>query len=210
MKRLFLILALAVLPLCVHAIGVDDGLRLSADPQDDNEQTSFNIKTNLAYDALMVPNIGVDFALGTNWSVGANVMYAWWDNKEKYKYWRVFGGDLNFRYWFGGNTGFRGHHLGFYGQVLTFDLENGNRGIMIGSPGYHVWKKPMYGAGFEYGYSLRLHRHWNIDFTLGLGYINGDAYKYAPAEEGGFQITRRKTVNWFGPTKAEISISYHL
>ena len=38
------------------------------------------IKTNALYDLLLVPNIGVEFGFGKNWSVGANWKYGWWKN----------------------------------------------------------------------------------------------------------------------------------
>ena len=36
------------------------------------------IKTNVLYDLLLIPNIGVEVYLGRNWSASANWMYAWW------------------------------------------------------------------------------------------------------------------------------------
>lgn len=35
------------------------------------------VKTNLLYDAVLIPDIGVEFCLGKNWSVAGNWMYAW-------------------------------------------------------------------------------------------------------------------------------------
>ena len=37
-----------------------------------------DVKTNMLYDALLVPNIGVEFYVGKNWSLAGNWMYAWW------------------------------------------------------------------------------------------------------------------------------------
>ena len=36
------------------------------------------LKTNMLYDVLAVPNIGVEFYLGKNWSISGNWMYGWW------------------------------------------------------------------------------------------------------------------------------------
>lgn len=35
------------------------------------------VKTNMLYDVLLVPNIGIEFHLGKGWSLGGNWMYAW-------------------------------------------------------------------------------------------------------------------------------------
>lgn len=52
------------------------------------------IKTNLLYDALITPNIGVEFYLGKRWSVAGNWMYAWWKSDPDSWYHRTYGGDL--------------------------------------------------------------------------------------------------------------------
>lgn len=36
------------------------------------------LKTNMLYDVLAVPNIGLEFYLGKNWSIAGNWMYGWW------------------------------------------------------------------------------------------------------------------------------------
>lgn len=59
--------------------------------------------------------------------------------------------------------------------------------------------------GVSYGYSLPLTSRLNMDFTLGLGYLGGIYKEYLPIDDHYvWQKTRR--MNWFGPTKAEISL----
>lgn len=60
-----------------------------------------DISTNMLYDAVAVPNIGVEFYLGRSWSIGANWMYAWWKTDRSHWYWRTYGGDIYLRRWFG-------------------------------------------------------------------------------------------------------------
>ena len=48
----------------------------------------------MLYDALLVPNIGVEFYLGKDWSMSANWMYAWWKTDRRHWYWRTYGGDI--------------------------------------------------------------------------------------------------------------------
>ena len=107
------------------------------------------VKTNILYDAIAVPNIGVEFYAGRNWSVGANWMYAWWKTDRKHWYWRTYGGELNVRKWFGKRAQekpLQGHHLGVYGQLLTYDFETGGRGYIGGKPGGSLWDKANWGA----------------------------------------------------------------
>lgn len=167
-------------------------------------------KTNMLYDLAAVPNIGVEFYVGKNFSVGANWMYAWWDNNSRHRYWRIYGGDLNLRYWFGKAAHAKplsGHHIGVYAGAVTYDFEWGGTGIMGGKPHGTIWDRCQLQTGVEYGYSLPVGRHLNIDFTIGFGYLGGKYIKYQPDSNGSGYIWRSShNLHWFGPTKAEISL----
>lgn len=131
------------------------------------------LKTNMLYDVLAVPNIGVEFYLGKNWSISGNWMYGWWKKNSSHRYWRIYGGDLAVRYWLGKKANEKpltGHHIGIYGQAFTYDFEWGGKGYMGGEPGGTLWDKTNYAAGVEYGYSLPVANRLNIDFTLGVGW----------------------------------------
>lgn len=170
------------------------------------------VKTNLLYDVLAVPNVGVEFDLGKGWSIGGNWMYAWWKRDKSNLYWRSYGGELFIRKYWGRVAEGRplsGHHLGLYGQMLTYDLEMGGRGYIGGQPGGTLWDKAHHGAGFEYGYSLPIGRRLNLDFTLGLGYLGGICHEYLPADKYYvWQVTKQR--HWIGPTKAEVSLVWLL
>ncbi|MCM1354982.1 MAG: DUF3575 domain-containing protein [Staphylococcus sp.] len=159
-----------------------------------------DIYTNMLFDALAIPNIGVEFYLGKNWSIGANWMYAWWSCDRRHRYWRTYGGEINTRYWFGKAAHAKpltGHHVGLYGHALTYDFELGGKGYMCDR-----W---TWGVGLAYGYSMPVSRHFNIDFTVGFGYAGGEYKKYNP-EDGCYVWESTHRLNWFGPTKAEVSL----
>lgn len=167
-----------------------------------------SLKTNLLYDAALVPNIGAEFHLGKGWSVGGNWMYAWWKSDKRHRYWRIYGGELDVRKYFGRRASEKpltGHHIGIYGQIFTYDFETGGRGYLGGRPGGTLWDKMNYAAGVEYGYALPVGRRLNLDFTLGIGYWGGEYQRYEPSgDRYVWQETRRR--HWFGPTKAEVSL----
>ena len=76
---------------------------------------------------------------------------------------------------------------------------------MGGKPGGTIYDKSNFGAGIEYGYSKPVARRLNLDFSIGVGYLGGTYYEYVP--KGNcyvWQATKKR--NWFGPTKAEISL----
>ena len=170
------------------------------------------VKTNLLYDALLVPNIGVEFYVGKGFSVGGNWMYAWWNRNSRHRYWRIYGGELAVRKYFNRTSEgspLNGHHIGIYGQVFTYDFETGGRGYMGGKPGGTLWEKMNYSAGLEYGYSLPVTRRLNLDFVIGVGYWGGTYYEYLPMDNHYvWQATKQR--RWFGPTKAEVSLVWLL
>ena len=170
------------------------------------------LKTNLLYDAVLIPNIGAEVYVGKNWSVGANWMYAWWKADGASKFWRIYGGDIYARRWFGKKAEEKpltGHHLGVYAQMLTYDFCLGSRGYMGGEPESNLWDKASFAAGMEYGYSLPIARKLNLDFAIGIGYLQGKYHEYKVVDDCYvWQTTKNR--KWFGPTKAEVSLVWLL
>ena len=158
------------------------------------------VKTNMLYDALLVPNGGLEIYLGKNWSIDAYWMYAWWKSDRVHNYWRTYGGDVELRKWLGSaarRKPLTGHHIGSYAQIVTYDFELGGRGYLADR-----WS---YAAGMSYGYSLPVAKRLNIDFSIGLGYMGGEYKEYLP-QDGHYVWQSTKRRHWIGPTKAEISL----
>lgn len=159
-----------------------------------------SVSTNALYDLLLIPNIGAEIYLGKDWSLDANWHYAWWKTDKRHRYWRTYGGDLAIRKWFGKASKIKpltGHHVGLYGQILTYDFEWGGRGYLA--------DKWSWAAGIEYGYSLPIARRLNLDFNIGLGYHWGEYKEYLPIDNHYvWQATKNR--QFFGPTKAEVSL----
>ena len=177
-------------------------------PQQDTGRFYMSVQTNLLYDLVAVPNIGVEFYLGKGFSIDANWMYQWLHSDAAKFYWRVYGGDVAVRKWFGRaakEKPLTGHHIGLYGQTLTYDFCLGERGTIGGQPGGTIFDKANFAAGLEYGYSVPVARRLNLDFTIGLGYHWGEYHEYIPVDDCYvWQATKNR--RWIGPTKAEISL----
>lgn len=163
-----------------------------------------SVKNNMLFDLATVPNIGVEFYIARNWTVAANWHYAWWRGDTKHIYWRTYGGDMSVRKYFGKaakEKPLTGHHLGVYGQMITYDFELGGRGYLADR-----WS---WAAGLEYGYSLPVARRLNIEFTLGAGYHWGKYAEYLPID-GHYVWQSTKRRRYIGPTKCEISLVWLL
>ena len=173
-------------------------------PESEKKPYYLAARSNMLYDLLLVPNIGLDIYLGKNLSLSANWMYSWWKDDNIHWYWRTYGGDLGIRYWFGkaaNEKPLQGHHVGLYGQIITYDFELGGRG--------YLGDRWTYGGGIEYGYSLPVAKRLNIDFGLGFGYLGGEFKEYLPIDgHYVWQATKRR--HFIGPTKLEIMLVWQL
>lgn len=158
------------------------------------------VKTNMLYDALITPNIGVEFYLGKNYSIAADWMYAWWKSDPSSWYHRTYGGDIELRRYFGrlaDEKPLQGWHVGIYGGIVTYDFEWGGRG--------YLGDRWSYGGGVSLGFSMPWKRRLNLDFTLGIGYLGGEYKEYLPIDDCYvWQCTKQR--NYIGPTKIEVSL----
>lgn len=181
-------------------------------PALDGPRYVIGVKTNMLYDLSMTPNIGLELYLAPHISLGANWAYAWWNRDKSSFYWRAYGGDAELRYWFKPwyarenslRDAFSGHHLGLYGLMCTYDYEFGGNGQQA--------PKWSYGGGISYGYSLPVTKCLNIDFTIGLGYLQGKYYRYEPSSTviDDYYWLSTHTRKYWGPTKAEVSLVWKL
>lgn len=168
-----------------------------------NENAFMVVRTNMLYDVLLVPNIGVEVWLPMNFTIGADWFGNWIRSDKRNLCWQGYGGYLTFRYYFGKaaeEQPFTGHHVGIYGSGLTYDVE-------LGGIGYQATKFG-FGGGVEYGYSLPVAHRLCVDFTIGVGYQGGEYKTYRPTNDGTghYEWLSTRKRHWFGPTKAEISL----
>ena len=171
----------------------------SSESQEPPVASYFALKSNLLYDALLVPNLSLEASIGSGWTLAAGGMFAWWSKDAKHRYWRIYGGDLEIRKYFGTlskSKPLQGHHLGIYGDFLTYDFE-------FGAKGYQ--SKATYAAGIKYGYSHPIANRLNLDFALGIGYLHSNYKTYVP-RDGCYVYQETKKRKWLGPTQAEISL----
>lgn len=166
----------------------------------------FAVKSNLLYDMTSTINLGVEYGLSPRWTLEVSGNYNAWtfsDNK-KMKLWMLQPG---VRYWtcsrFSGHF-LEGHLLGGeynYGGMLPFGIKPSASGL--GSKRYQGW---LAGAGLGYGYSWVLGKRWNLEATLGLGYAHFGYDRFECKTCGDKLGSGHK--NYFGPTKAAVSLIY--
>ena len=174
-------------------------------PKQESPSAKLALRTNLLYDAVLIPNLGAELSLGRRWTIGADWFYTWFSSDSRHRYWQGYGGYLTLRKYFSSHTSdikpLTGHHLGAYVLGLTYDVEWGGRGYQADKFGF--------GGGVEYGYSWAVGRKLCLDFSIGVGFQDGEYKEYDPIDDHYvWQSTSKR--HWFGPTKAEISLKWLL
>ena len=162
------------------------------------------VRTNLVYDCLAIPSLGVEVPFGHGLSVGLDGYYAWWSKRSKVRYWRAQGVELSLRKYFG-HTPLTGHHVGVYSQLMRYDFCLGKHGILSGGSGASFFDHPTWGVGIEYGYSFKLGKRLRLDTSLGIGWLTGRYLKYE-AMDGHSVYRSAHNRKWFGPTRLSVSL----
>lgn len=166
------------------------------------------LKTNLLYDALLSPTVGVEAGVAPKWSIDLSAtINNWAVNDHRWKQWMV---QPEVRYWF--CQRFSGHFLGFHGIGGQYNFGNLKNNINFLGTDFstltdHRKQGWMAGLGVAYGYSWILSRHWNIEAELGIGWIytNSDTFRCANC---GKKVKENEPHNYYGLTKAAINLVY--
>lgn len=157
------------------------------------------VKTNLLYDAVLIPDIGVEFCLGKNWSVAGNWMYAWWKSDRKHNYWRIYGemwscaaGSVGER-WKNRFPGIMSDCTGRSSPMISNWVGKGYLGIngVTGRRGLRLLV--TCGTSVQCGFHVGNRLPWRI--VQGVHPFDGHYV---------WQTTKNR--RWFGPTKAGISL----
>ena len=149
---------------------------------------SWTIKTNLLYDLVGAPNLGVEFPVGKNKkiSVAADMAYAYWRINNLYALQTIQGG-IEAKYWFTRSefllTGF---NTGLYGMYCTrYDVQ-----WKDGYQGDGFWS-----AGISAGYSMPISKRLNLEFALAGGYFYTPEVRHYHKPENGYLLWEETRYN---------------
>lgn len=155
------------------------------------------VKTNVAYLAATVANLGVEYSFGDRYSVDLPVIYSPYTVARDYRL-CFLAVQPEFRYWL--KKPMEGHFFGVHLHIGAFNIAVDDRNRYQSPDGF-------YGAGLSYGYMLPFARHWAAEFTIGAGYVRTkyDVYYNIP---NGARFEKGVPYNYWGLTKAGISLVY--
>lgn len=151
------------------------------------------VKSNALYWLATTPNVGLEFAVGHKVSVDLSAAYNPWTFKDdkKMRFWLA---QPEVKYWF--CEKFEGHFIGLHLHGAQY----------FGGFGSKRYDGYLAGGGLTYGYDWILSPHWNLEAAVGIGYAHlwYDRSPRIYCEK--CKMSERK--NYFGPTKAAVSLIY--
>ena len=163
-------------------------------------------KTNLLGDLVTAVNFGLELPLGKNFSANAHFMFPWWTAGpygNKYAL-QMLNAEGELRWWFApGEQVLQGHYFALQGNGGKFDIQWGRD--------FGCYQCYNWGVGLSYGYSMSLSKHWNLEFSLSLGYMAIDYQHYVPSPDWSILIrddAKVGTLHYFGPTSLKVSLVY--
>lgn len=167
-----------------------------------------SVKSNLLYDAMLSPNLGLELGVADKWSVELSGNFNDWRvNGHSWKHWFV---QPEARYWlcerFGGH--FLAAHL-IAGEYNFGNIKNnvnflGSDFSQLSDKRFQGWAA---GAGIGYGYTWMLSRHWSMEAEIALGWIY-TRYDSYPCASCGSRLETNKAHNYVGPTKTAVNLIY--
>lgn len=172
------------------------------------ELYSFAVRTNLLYDALLFPTLGIEWRPNANFGVKLDGALAWWGGAkgDVQKMWML---SPEARWYMGNAKRFYMGIGGNYGKVNLYGYPMGNllSSLYTKDTGY---QGSFWNAGATVGYQLKLARALSLDFNLGLGYtrFNYDTFEMI----GNRRIfkTKDQRKNAWSPTQAGVSLIWGL
>jgi len=168
---------------------------------------SVALKSNLAADAVLSPNLSLEVKMGSRVTLDLSAHYYPLYSKESIRRRRHWLFQPELRFW--RCEPFSGHFLGVHllageynvaDSKLPFGLYKGTRSAR--------YEGSVYGAGISYGYQWILSPRWGLELELGGGYVHASYDRYRCAHCG--EKTGSGHKNYLGPTKAVFSIVYLL
>ena len=155
-----------------------------------------SLRANLLRWATLTPDLGLEWRICPSWGIAVNgswTSWSWSDKDRRYALWEVA---PEVRYYMGEKKAW---YLGAMFKAGQFNYklsETGKQGDLMG-------------GGITAGYQLRLNKALDLDFNLGLGYLNADFEKYEVID--GVRVRcGNETKNWCGPINAGVTLVWKL
>ena len=155
-----------------------------------------SLRANLLRWATLTPDLGVEWRICPSWGIAVNGSWTSWELERQGPPLRPWEVVPEVRYYMGEKKAWYVGAMFKAGQFNYKLSETGKQGDLMG-------------GGITAGYQLRLNKALDLDFNLGLGYLNADYEKYEVID--GVRVRRgNETKDWWGPINAGVTLVWKL
>ena len=166
---------------------------------DEYKDQRLAIKTNMLYDAALMPSLEVEYKFNDKWSVGLEANIAWWLYEKRNRRYQIMTFTPEVRYHFKSDKPWQGHYLGLFAGGGKYDLENGRKGYM-GEGGY---------LGISYNYMWSISNTFSLELGLGVGGMFTRYKKYVPID--GLSVYQETKNMWYGgPLRVKFALVWKI
>lgn len=160
----------------------------------------FAVRTNVLYDALLLPTIGVEWRITRDLGIKLDGSRSWWGGEtgKVQKIWLV---NPEVRWYLLRNKRLYAGASANFGEANIYKYALGS--LLSSDTGY---QGSFWGAGLTVGYQLYLSRCFSVDFNLGLGYTRFNYDTFGLVDGVRVKKGRDCTKNFWGPTQAGINL----
>ena len=155
-----------------------------------------SLRANLLRWATLTPDLGLEWRICPSWGIALNgswTSWSWSDKDRRYALWEVA---PEVRYYMGEKKTW---YLGAMFKAGQFNYKFSDTGK----------QGDLMGGGITAGYQLRLNKALDLDFNLGLGYLNADYEKYEVID--GVRVRKgSETKDWWGPINAGVTLVWKI
>ena len=155
-----------------------------------------SLRANLLRWVTLTPDLGLEWRINPSWGIAVNgswTSWSWNDKDRRYALWEVA---PEVRYYMGEKKAW---YLGAMFKAGQFNYKLSDTGK----------QGDLMGGGITAGYRLRLNKALDLDFNLGLGYLNADYEKYEVID--GVRVRKgSETKDWWGPINAGVTLVWKL
>ena len=195
MKRFFILLSLFLIPALSPVLHAQH----------------MGLRTNMLYWSTTTPNLGIEFRTGKQTSLSIAGAYNPFNFpsarradgtalNSKLRHWLVM---PEFKYW-----PCRTFERGNWGLHAIYGEFNIGGIPLIEALKEHRYQGSAWGGGFSWGYQWVTGKRWGMEFSVGAGYLHIQYKKYDCGTCGEYIGEYRQ--NYFGPTKAALSLIYYI
>jgi hypothetical protein len=168
------------------------------------------LKTNLLYDAALLPNLSAEWYMGKDWSLVVEGNWSWWTFDRPIQNWwyhRIQVAGIELRKWVNSPYPLHGHAFGAYTMLGNYDARFFTEDEYTkGQLSYQSWS-----AGLSYAYSFPIARRLNLEAGVAFGYVGGRYYQYDYCMTHDHWAQRAMyNRNYWGPTRIGLSLVWRL